>query len=455
MKEQKKSYIKRILAIAIPMMLSSLISELQMVIDRAFIGQLSLDSMSAVGNASTPIWTTMNIIFSFATGATILASQAYGAGDHERAKGILASLFKFSNIPAIILCLFWLLCPRIAFNLMGVDESIIDMSISYAQIYAPIFILTGIGAAVSAMLQVCQKTKIMILYGITRSLTNVLLDYLLIFGRFGFPAMGVKGAALATAMAEFLGDLIVLVYVLKSDELILRPTFSQIWHAKVRPYLNTIRLGAPAACEEFAWNLGNLYLLVMLNQISKEAAGIHSIIFSVELVAVALLVAIGSATLTLSGYETGRKNIRGVWDVVMNSSLLALGISIVNLIVFIAFPRQLLGIFTTDESVLAAAPIYLLIVGVDLFPKAGNIIFGSGIKGYGEPSWMLKTQTFGTLFIAGMSSLMVLVFHMGIMEIFMLVVADEVIRFIFNSIKLRRTTKAKGGNEHGNTRQQN
>ena len=444
MKSERKNYIKRILAIAIPMMLSSLISELQMVIDRAFIGQISINSMSAVGNASTPIWTTMNIIFSFATGATILASQAYGAGENDRVKEILASVFKFSNIPAIILCLFWLLCPRIAFNLMGVDNSIIDMSIDYAQIYSPIFILTGIGAAVSAMLQVSQKTKIMIVYGITRSLANVALDYLLIFGNLGFPELKVKGAALATALAELLGDLIILIYVLKSKELVLKPTFSQIWHAKLKPYLNTIKLGAPAACEEFAWNLGNLYLLVMLNQISTEAAGIHSIIFSVELIAVALFIAIGSATLTLSGYETGKKNIRGVWNVVSNSSLLALGISIVNLIVFIAFPRQILGIFTTDESVLAAAPIYLLIVGIDLFPKAGNILFGSGIKGYGEPSWMLKTQLFGTVFIISMSSLMVLVFHMGIMEIFMLVVADEMIRFIFNAWKLRRITKTGG-----------
>ncbi len=441
MKNTRKDYIKRILAIAIPMMLSSLISELQMVIDRAFIGQISIDCMSAVGNASTPIWTTMNIIFSFVTGATILASQAYGAGDHDRVKEILASVFKFSNVPAVILCLFWLILPRFAFHLMGVDESIIEMSIDYAQIYSPIFVLTGIGAAVSAMLQVSQKTKIMIAYGVTRSLANVVLDYLLIFGHFGFPAMHVKGAALATAIAELLGDLIILIYVLKSKELVLRPSFSQIWHAKLKPYLNTIRLGAPAACEEFAWNLGNLYLLVMLNQISKEAAGIHSIIFSVELIAVALFVAIGSATLTLSGYETGRKNVRGVWDVVSNSSLLALGISIVNLLVFIIFPRQILGIFTTDEAVLAAAPIYLLIVGIDLFPKAGNILFGSGIKGYGEPSWMLKTQAFGTVFIIGMSSLMVLVFHMGIMEIFMLVVADEMIRFILNAWKLRRVTK--------------
>lgn len=440
MNKNTKTYIKKILVIAIPIMLSSLISELQMMIDRIFIGNLSLGCMSAVGNASTPIWTTMNIIFSFATGATILASQAYGSGDHDRVKDILASLFKFGNVLSIALFLFWLLLPRVAFTLMGEDPGIMWMSIDYARYYSPIFILTGIGASISSMLQVSQKTKIMVWYGVTRSAFNVLFDYLLIFGNLGFPEMGVKGAALATTIAESLGDLVVVIYVLKSKTLTLRPSFKQIWTSKLGPYLDTIKLGAPAACEEFAWNLGNLYLIVMLNQISSEAAGIHTIIFGVELIAVVMFVSLGNATLTLSGFETGKNNIRGVRDVVRSASLLGLGISILNLALFIILPGPILGLFTKDTAVLSAAPLYLLIVGIDLFPKAGNIIFGSAIKGHGEPSWMLKTQLFGTVFVIAASSVMVLVFHMGIMEIFIMVVADESIRFILNSWKFRRIT---------------
>ncbi len=433
-----KGYIKNILKIAIPIMLSSLISQLQMLIDRVFIGRLSIESMSAVGNASTPMWTTMSVIFALTTGATILVSQAYGANDIEKAKYTLASLFKYNNVLALVLFMFWFLCPGAAFTLMGVDSSIIGMSIDYARYFAPIFILTGIGASISCMLQVSQKTQIMIAYGVSRSLINVVLDYVMIFGHFGFPAMGVKGAALATTIAELIGDLIVLIYVLMSKNLTLRPSFDEILNADFKPYIETIKFGAPAAGEEFAWNIGNLYLIVMLNQISIAAAGIHSIVFSVELIAVCLAGSIGTATLTLSGYETGRKNIKGVWDVVMSSTFLCGAINAFNLILFLLIPGQILGLFTANEDVLKAAPLYLLIVGLDLFPKAGNIIFGSGIKGYGEPGWMLKTQLFGTFFVIAMSTVMVLILHMGIVEIFGLVVLDETLRFILNSRKLIR-----------------
>lgn len=260
----------------------------------------------------------------------------------------------------------------------------------------------------------------------------------MIFGHLGFPAMGVKGAALATTIAEFLGDLVVLVYVLMSKKLELRPSYSQIIKAKFSKYMESIKLGSLAACEDFAWNMGNMYLIVMLNQVSVDAAGIHSIIFGVELVAVVLMASIGNATLTLSGYEKGRKNRKGVWDVVIASFLIGLAISVFNLLLFMVIPKQILGIFTKDKAVIMAAPIYLLIVGLDLFPKGGNIIVGSGIKGYGEPGWMLKTQLLGTAFVVITSTILVMVFHMGIMALFIMVVMDESFRFVLNYSKLRR-----------------
>ena len=206
-----------------------------------------------------------------------------------------------------------------------------------------------------------------------------------------------------------------------------------------------MRFGAPTACEDFAWNFGNIYMIAMLNKVSIEATGIYSIVFGVELIAVVLIGSIGTATLTLSGYETGKKNIKGVWDVVKSSIALSWAIGIINLIVFMVIPTQILGLFTKDASVIAAAPIFLLIVGIDLFPKSGNIIFGSGIRGYGEPSWMLKTQMFGTAFIILFSSILVLVLHMGIVQIFILIVMDETLRCLINFWKLKHITKKQQG----------
>ena len=132
-------------------------------------------------------------------------------------------------------------------------------------------------------------------------------------------------------IAELLGTVVITVYVLASKELELKPSFGQIIKSEFMPYLRTLKFGGPAAMEEFAWNLGNLYLIIMMNEISKEAAGIHSIVFGVELIAVAIVCAIGNATLTLSGYEKGKDNIRGVWDVTLSSLILCGAIAFCSL----------------------------------------------------------------------------------------------------------------------------
>ena len=103
---------------------------------------------------------------------------------------------------------------------------------------------------------------------------------------------------------------------------------------------------------------------------------------------------------------------------------------------YILFPETITGWFTKDINVILASSLYLVIVGIDLFPKSGNILVGAGIKGYGDTKWMLTTQIFGTIFVIGGSALLVLVFHQGIEALFMLVVADETLRCIVNTIRL-------------------
>ena len=427
---------KKLLLISIPIMLSNLISQVQMLIDRIFLGQLDITAMSAVSNASSPIWTTMNFVFSLAIGSNILISQAIGAGEKELAKKRMAALFKYANVFSVFLFVIWMFLPRQIFTLMGAAPEIMNDCVAYARCSAPVFLLLGLGSAISTMLQVSEKTGIMIWYGLVRSLVNIFLDYCLIFGNLGFPRLEVAGAALATAIAEIVGDVLILVYVLINKKLWIKPAMKEIFVATLKPYIDSVKMGLPTACEDLAWNSGSLFLIVMLNQISKEASGIYSIIFGMELLPVCVISSMGTGVLTLSGQETGRENLKGVMKVVKIALSWAAVIAGIVLVCFILFPETITGWFTKDINVILASSLYLVIVGIDLFPKSGNILVGAGIKGYGDTKWMLTTQIFGTIFVIGGSALLVLVFHQGIEALFMLVVADETLRCIVNTIRL-------------------
>ena len=98
----KSEYKNRLVKIFVPIMLSNLISQIQMFIDRIFLGRMNILYMSAVGNATAPVWTTMSFIFSLSMGASILISQSDGEKDIEKAKNYAASLVKFHNVIPVL-----------------------------------------------------------------------------------------------------------------------------------------------------------------------------------------------------------------------------------------------------------------------------------------------------------------------------------------------------------------
>lgn len=432
------NYKKDLIKIALPLMLSNLITQIQMIIDRIFLGRIDTLYMSALGNATTPMWTTMSVLFTLTSGATILISQAIGAGQKDKVIDYSAATFKFNNIAAISLFFFWFFASPLVFKAMSVGDSVIKICIEYTRFYAPAFLISGLGASINVVLQTSGYTKPIMITGFIRSGLNVILDYCLIFGKFGFPNMGVAGAALATTISEYLGGFVLLGLVIRKKVLISKPSIKQILNAKFRPYLNTLGMGWPSATEDFAWNFGNLMLIRILNTINEAAAGIYTIVFGIEVLPVCIFASIGTATLTLSGQETGKRDLNQLRTIVRTSFVWSMIIAFANLVLFASIPKQLLGIFTRDSSILSSALPYMLTVGVALFPKAGNIIVGSGIRGFGDTRWMLYTQIFGTCFITAVSAFFVYVLHFGIYGVFAAVLLDEVTRCIINTIRLKR-----------------
>lgn len=192
-------YKRTLLSIAVPIMLNSLVSQMQTLIDRIFLGRLDIVYMSAVGNATAPLWTTMAVLFALTTGATILISQAMGAGNKEKAGQYTASMFKFNNIFAFILFLFWMIFPRAVYTVMGVSKTVIGPCITYTRYYAPVFIISGLGAA------------------------------------------------LATTIAEFTGGIVLAVIIIRSRKLETKPSLFTLIKAPFVPYVAAMKMGLPAA----------------------------------------------------------------------------------------------------------------------------------------------------------------------------------------------------------------
>jgi len=437
----QKNYVKQLLKIAVPIMLSNIISQVQMLTDRAFLGNVNILYMSALGNASSPMWTTMSFCFSIVTGASIIISQMVGRNERQETETYAASLLKWINILPLAMFLFWICFGRFVFVKMGVSANVLPMCMEYLRYFSPIFLVIGIEAATMVIMQTSNYTKPLIWFGLIRSLLNVLLDWIMIFGKFGCPAMGITGAAIATTISEYVGLVFSLIIFIKSEKIVTRPSLSAVIKAPLMPFLKSARLGVNTALEDFAWNCGNLALIAILNTINEKAAGIYSMIFGIEILAVVLIGAIGNGTMTLTSEATGAGDVKKYKSVPLIAYLISAGFSFVMLVACLAAPKSIIGIFTKDEAVIASCGLYLILMCVNLYSKSGNIIVGNAIRGYGDTRWMFFTQIAGTVSVVAFALLFVKVFDFGMTGVFMAVLTDEFLRAGVNFGKFRWIVK--------------
>ena len=154
MTEKKKTqYVKPLLTIAVPIILSNIISQVQMLIDRAFLGHMNKMYMSALSNVSSPVWTTMSFCFSIVIGASIMISQRVGAGEKDKTHEYAASMLKWNNVIPVLLFLFWMFFSEPVFRAMGVSDNLMPMCLEYVRFFAPVFLVVGLEASSMVIMQ--------------------------------------------------------------------------------------------------------------------------------------------------------------------------------------------------------------------------------------------------------------------------------------------------------------
>ena len=138
-----KEYKRRLLQIAVPIMLSNLISQVQMLIDRIFLGQVNTLYMSALGNVTSPMWTTMSFAFTITAGASILISQNIGAGDKDKVKQVFSLSLRVSAALGILFSVVTWFFPEAIMKMFSTEEEVIFQGVRYLRISAFIYLLKG------------------------------------------------------------------------------------------------------------------------------------------------------------------------------------------------------------------------------------------------------------------------------------------------------------------------
>ena len=357
---------KILLKLAPPVMLAQLIQALYNIIDSLFVGRYSDSGLTAL-SIIYPLQLLM-IALAVGTGVginTVMAAKL-GVGNEKEAdeySGVGTPLAGFMWLLFAVIC--WFAMPFYA-KMSTNSEVIIHDVIVYGRIVCVFSFGLFLESIWTKVLQSCGDMKTPMTAQIIGAITNIVLDPLLIFGMFGFPKMGIAGAAVATVSGQIMAALIVM-----------KKGFRKSPHRQVYPHhiAKIFQLGIPNILMQSAYTFYILGLNLILVTFSDQAVTALGLYYKWQTFFFIPLGAMQTCIIPVISYNYAARNIERCKKTLSASIVFGMSLMALGTLCFVCIPSQMLRVFTSDELVIAIGRVGFRFVGISFLPMVTSLIF--------------------------------------------------------------------------------
>jgi len=345
---KKPGGINELLILALPMIISTAADGVMTFTDRLFMARVSSEQMNAVMGGGVGLQVLLFFFVGLLGYSTALVAQYYGAGEKQNASktAFQAIIIGFLAWPVILL-----LKPLAIefFHFMKIPESQLGYQIDYFNILAWGALFSILRHTLSCYFSGIGKTGIVMRATVLAMLINVVLDYILIFGKFGIEPMGIKGAAIASITGSFCALLVLIWAYLKSKN---RVEFSVMksFHFDWKIMKKLLHFGYPAGVELFLNFLAFFIMISLFHSQGDIAATASTIMFNWDLVSFIPLLGIEIAVTSLVGRYMGAGRPQVAHRAALSGIKIGLFYSVVILALFVFLPHWLVNIFRPDQN---------------------------------------------------------------------------------------------------------
>lgn len=397
-----------LIRLSLPVIISLVAQNLIGVVDTAFIGRLGEVQLGGTSMAGLVYFSIYTIGYGLASGAQILIGQRYGAGRTHEIGHVLGQSLLMLLIAALGLLLVTLPFGSWLFGGLLSSPHVAEVAIEYWDYRSLGFLFGFVGSGFRAFFVGISRTKVLTYAAIVMSAVNILLDYLLIFGHLGAPALGVKGAAIASVIAECSAMLFYLVYMWRRVDLerfgVQIPEIFRPDGALIRTLFGlSIYLVLQALVSQSVWTV----FFFMIESLGERELAIASIVKSMYILLYMPINSFGTAVRATVSQLIGAGQRRAL-RLYMKRSI---GVSAVTMLVVIffiqAFPSVPLRIFTDNMDLVSSAiPSLRVITFALLICSMGNMYFGA-LSATGATKVVFVIELLNTVFYLTYSAIMV------------------------------------------------
>ena len=396
----KSTFYRKMMHVGLPVVIQHLISIGLNLVDTLMIGRVGVDELAAVGAANQFYFIFSMACFGFYSGAAVFASQYWGLRDVKNIRKVvgidisvgftLAALFNIAG---------FFFAPQII-GLYSDDPNVVVLGAEYLKIVCFTYIFAGMTFAISYNCRAVQNLKIPTAINAIAIATNTLLNYCLIYGKFGFPELSIRGAAIATLFARVLEFVLMAASIYLQKEHPLRATPTELFSYGREMFVRVLKTATPVVMSETIWSISVAMIYMAYGMLGSAALAVSQVGNVISELFQCVFFGIGNATAVIIGESLGRSERDlaklQAWESVKITTLF----SVIMMIILILVRGPIAVIYNFDAETTALLLSTLFVQAIMMFPKMMSYLYICGIlRSGGDTTYCMIVDTIGNVFV--------------------------------------------------------
>lgn len=420
--------LKKFLFFSFPITLQILLKNLIGFTDNFMVGNLGPEYMAALTIATRYFSFLLILFWAFSQGASIIASQLWGKKDFSGFKKSISVTISLTIFVSFLLSLIIYFGKNLGAVFMINDKNVIIYINEYLGIMSLTFFVTCLNLSLSIAFTSSGDTKTPFYQQLIITILNVILNYLLIFGKFGFPELKVKGAAIASLISTISGTILLIIIGIKKKKL---PDIKDIIILKLEPLKDIIKISLPILFDMFLWQFAGMVYMKIIGTIGKDSVAIYGIVgtfFPILYLAISGFVQGTSINVSqLIGAGLPKK----AYIFTRKSLFYSIIFGLVPSIILIFFSPIIPYYFKIEKEYFNACTISLIILGLRQVFVTSTAIFASVIRA-GKDTLFIPIISFSGFLFVGLPLMLIVTYFIkiGIVGIFIALSIEEIAKSI-------------------------
>ncbi|PCJ17695.1 MAG: MATE family efflux transporter [Candidatus Cloacimonadota bacterium] len=384
-----KKRLKVLFTLAIPIIAGMLSQNLLNLVDTAMVGQLSSTALAAVGLCTFLNFMAVGALMGFSSGVQAISARRIGEErSNEAAKPLNFAIILIFFLSCIITSISYFLIPKIL-PFLNSDPKVVQSSIDYfsIRIFGVVFI--GLNASFRGFFNAVGLERSYLKILVTMHFLNILFNYLLIFGKFGFPALGVKGAAIGTVLSLSCGTVLYFYEATKKAKKygFLERSFS------FKEVKNLISISLPRSVNQLFYGAGLSALFLIIGKVGTNEMAGANILMNIMMVATLPGIGFGFTSATLCSQALGRGDKEDAYQWCIDIVKVSFTLISCLALLMILFPESILSIFTKDKEIIAVSLIPLRLTGLLVSLDVCGKVLMHSLLGVGDSKHVMFVST--------------------------------------------------------------